>query len=270
MSERFTDLMTMEAVGPNRLLASPSIGEGGFLFGGLTLAMALTAAGTTVGDGLVPMSLRCSFPSFGRLGPTDVDVEEVSTSRSFANRRLRLTQDGKLVAAADAAFHRPEAGADTQAAGPPAIGGPAGLEEVEARFGTHAPINPVELRAPNPPAPGVVERLHPYWARVRQSLGEDPLVHAAGLAFISDYVVIFSPFEPGSGEGAAMSSFTLEHTLWFHRPVVADRWLLFDCRPLTVSQGRYVSRGTVHDEAGLLVASFVQEGFLRPRPAESA
>ncbi len=270
MSQSFTDLMTMAPAGPDRLVAAPSAGGGGFLFGGFTMAMALTAAGTTVGDGLVPMSLRCSFPSFGRWGSTDIEVEEVSTSRSFANRRLRLSQEGKLVAAGDVAFHRPEAGPDLQDAPAPEVPGPDELVPVATRFGTEELIDPIELRALRDPE-GAVERLHPYWGRVRESLGEDPLRHAAGLAFMSDYVVIFSPFEPGSGQGEGMHSFTLEHTLWFHRPFVADRWLLFDCRPMTQSQGRFVSRGTVHDERGLLVASFIQEGFIRrPRPPAQA
>ena len=264
MNQRFSDLMAMHAAGDGRLLATPA-GGGGFLFGGLTMAMALTAAGTTVADGLVPLSLRASFPSFGQLGPTDIDVHAVNSSRSFANRRVHLTQGGKLVGFADVAFHLPETGPDTQDSAPPAIPGPDQLDEVATRFGADDPVDPVEIRAPRPPAPGVVERLHPYWARVRQPLGEDPVAHAAGLAFISDYVVIFSPFEPGSTQAEGMSSFTLEHSLWFHRPVVADRWLLFDCRPLTLAHGRYVSRGTVHDPAGRLVASFVQEGFIRPR-----
>jgi acyl-CoA thioesterase len=41
--------------------------------------------------------------------------------------------------------------------------------------------------------------------------------------------------------------------------------MLFDCMPLTQSHGRYLSRGTVHDETGLLLASFAQVGFIRPR-----
>jgi len=269
MTQRFSDLMAMHAVGPGRLQATPA-GGGGFQFGGLTTAMALSAAGTTVDEGLVPMSVRCNFPSFGRLGPTDIEVEDVSTSRSFANRRLRLVQDGRLMAAAEATFHRLEAGADVQNVDPVDIAGPEQLDEVPARFGTDELVDPVELRPAHPLAPGVLECLHPYWARVRQPLGPDPLAHAAGLAFISDYMVIFSPFPAGSGQSAGLTSFTLEHTVWFHRPVQADQWMLFDCRPLTLSAGRFVSRGTVHDHAGRLVASFVQEGFIRHRPPDVA
>ena len=111
MHQGFAELMIMQDSGGGRFNASPAVGQG-FLFGGLTLGMTLTAAGATVEEGLVPMSLRCSFLSFGRWGQTDIDVEQLNTSRSFATRRLRLSQDDKLVAAGDATFHRPESGID--------------------------------------------------------------------------------------------------------------------------------------------------------------
>jgi acyl-CoA thioesterase-2 len=263
MSQRFTDLMNMEAIDEGQFRATP-LGGQGFLFGGLTMGMALTAAAGTVDASMVAMSLRCSFVSFGQWGQIDVHVERLNTSRSFALRRLRLVQDEKLVAAADVAFHRPEEGNDRQDAPLPDISEPAQLEEVHARFGSAESVDPIEMRAPWRLGERLGERIHPFWGRVRQPLGESPTMHAAGLAFISDYMVIFSPFEPGSAEGTGLSSFTLEHTLWFHRPFAADRWMLFDCSPLTQSGGRYVSRGTVHDEPGELIASFVQEGFIRP------
>ncbi len=263
MSQQLTDLLHLEHLDDDRFRVVPSVGTG-FLFGGFTMAMAVTAAGATVDDSLVPMSLRCDFLGFGAWGPTDVAVERTNTSRSFATRRLRLTQGEKLVAAAELTFHRPETGVDVQTVSPPSIAPPEELEAVVPSWGTDEAIDPVEMRAARPWDHRKIERVHPYWARSRQALGEDPLRHAAALAFVSDYLVIFSPFTEGTDEGDGLSSYTLEHTVWFHRPFAADRWLLFDCVPLTQSGGRYVSRGTVHDERGVLVASFVQEGFVRP------
>ena len=95
------------------------------------------------------------------------------------------------------------------------------------------------------------------------------MLHAAAVAFVSDYLVIYTPFDPGSGSGESVLSRTLEHSLWFHRPVDANTWLLIDAVPVSVVDGHYASRGTVHDESGALVASFVQEGFVRPAPPPS-
>ncbi len=262
MTDDFRDLTSMQVLGGDRFRVDPAGGPG-FLYGGLTMAMAVTAAAATVDEGLVPMSLRCSFVGFGIWGPTDIAVERVSTSRAFAGRRLRVSQQDKLVAAGDVAFHRPETGLDRYYAAPPTIPSPERLEETLAAFGAKEVINPVEMRSPKGSEPSRLERIHPFWARVRQALG-DAGAHAAALAFLSDYLVTSSPFEPGTDDGVGLSSHTLQHALWFHRPFAADQWMLFDCVPLTQSAGRFVSRGTVHDERGTLVASFVQEGLLRP------
>jgi acyl-CoA thioesterase II len=263
MTADFTDLIKVDDLGADRFMVYPSGGPG-FLFGGLTMAMAMAAAAPTREDGMVPLSLRCSFISFGGWGPTLVEVERVHTSRSFAGRRLRLTQDGKLVAAADIAFHRPQTGPEKRDAPAPPIPGPNSLFVVKPTFGAQDPIEPVEMRSPRPGPPTPHERVHPFWARARGQLAGVPGGHAAALAFLSDYLVTASPFEPGTSEGEGINSHTLEHSLWFHRGFSAEDWMLFGCAPLTQSAGRFVSRGTVHDEAGELVASFVQEGVIRP------
>jgi acyl-CoA thioesterase II len=263
MTVEFTDLIKIDDLGADRFVARPSGGPG-FLFGGLTMAMAVAGGVTTVEDGMVPLSLRCSFISFGAWGPTHIEVERVNTSRSFAGRRLRLTQEDKLVAAVDIGFHRPQVGPEMQDAPAPTIPVPDELFAVQPVFGAQQPIDPVEMRflRPGPPTPR--ERVHPYWARARGPLAKVPGAHVAALTFLSDYLVTASPFDPGTSNGDGMNCRTLEHSLWIHRSFSAANWMLFDCAPLTQSAGRYVSRGTVHDEHSNLVASFVQEGLIRP------
>ncbi|HEX5588613.1 MAG TPA: acyl-CoA thioesterase domain-containing protein [Acidimicrobiia bacterium] len=262
MTTRFDRLLTVHPLDDSRFGIEP-VGRG-FLYGGLTMAMALAPAATMVDGGLVPMVLRCNFLTFGEWGPTEVAVERVSASRSFATVRCRLEQAERLVAVADLTFHRPEHGRDLQHATPVLVPPPSALEPVHLMFGSADPVDPFEVRPVRADAVDDIERFHPFWARTREEMPADPAVHAAALAFMSDYRVIHSPFEPGSGDGEGLRSFTLEHTLWFHRPVDASAWMLFDCLPLTESGGRYVSRGTVHDEQGTLLASLVQEGFIRP------
>jgi acyl-CoA thioesterase II len=265
MTTDFADLMVVRRERDHRFHADPA--GRGFLFGGLTMGLALTAAAETVADGLIPMTLRCNFLSFGEWGPTDLDVEDVSTSRSFAIRRVELRQGAhaELVAVADATFHQPEPGADEHDPFDASVAPPDETEPVSVRFGSRVAVDPFEVRAVDAHRFRLGERLHPYWARTREPLPDDVVSHCAALTFMSDYLVIHSPFEPGSGQGEGLRSFTLEHTLWFHRAFEASRWMLFDCMPLTQSHGRYLSRGTVHDETGLLLASFAQVGFIRPR-----
>ena len=148
--------------------------------------------------------------------------------------------------------------------------GPEELFPVKPAFGAQDPVEPVEMRSPR--------RGHRPRGSGSTPSGPGPADHSAGcqardcaaLAFMSDYLVTASPFEPGTSEGEGMNSHTLEHSLWIHRSFSAESWMLFDCAPLTQSAGRFVSRGTVHDEDGHLLASFVQEGLIRPAAAPDA
>jgi acyl-CoA thioesterase II len=262
MTTRFDQLLTSHPLGDQRFQLEP-VGSG-FLYGGLTMAMALAPASKTVDEGLVPMVLRCNFLSFGEWGPTQVTIEQVNSTRTFVILRCLLHQGDRLVAVADLTFHRPEAGRDVQHAAPPAVDAPAALASTSSAFGSEGPVDPFEVRPVRSDAVKGADRFHPFWARTREAMPADPALHAAALAFMSDYRVIHSPFEPGTNDGNGLRSFTLEHTVWFHRPFDANCWMLFDCLPLTESGGRFVSRGTVHDEHGALLASLVQEGFIRP------
>ena len=56
---------------------------------------------------------------------------------------------------------------------------------------------------------------------------------------------------------------SLDHALWFHRPVRVDDWLFLDLHAVSNSNSRGLVRGTMHDRAGRLVMSLTQEALLR-------
>jgi acyl-CoA thioesterase II len=224
------------------------------------MAIAVAVSSATVEPDLVPKSLRTAFLSTGEWGAMDVAVERVNTSRSFSGRRLRLEQNGRCLAVADVSFHRPEEGVDRSYSVPPPVPDPSVLGPGRNWSGG---LDVMEVRPVAPAGRALTGRLHPYWARIREDLGAGHMINGTALAFMSDFAVIFSPFDPSTQEAIGWRSLTLEHCLWFHRPFRASDWLLFDAGPLTQSGGRYVTRGTVHDQRGVLVASFVQEGVIR-------
>ena len=57
---------------------------------------------------------------------------------------------------------------------------------------------------------------------------------------------------------------SLDHSLWFHRPVRFDRWHLYTQRTLAIVGHRGLAQGTIHDEDGRLVATVMQECLARP------
>jgi acyl-CoA thioesterase-2 len=57
---------------------------------------------------------------------------------------------------------------------------------------------------------------------------------------------------------------SLDHAIWFHRPVRADEWLLFDLEGHGIVNSRGLSFARVFDASGCHVASVAQEGLARP------
>ncbi len=157
-----------------------------------------------------------------------------------------------------ASFHRPEPGADWH----PTV-------EPELPFDQAVPKQPAlqytdwfEIRTdPRDSSPFAVP---PYWIRSRDPLGDDPLTAACALTFISDLGPVPVVRPPGTplavGVGFATS---LDHSIWFHRPFVPDRWHRYEVTAANNSDSRGLARGALYDRAGALVASTAQEALWR-------
>ena len=257
---RLDDLFQVEEGGADDRFRAEPPGDG-FLFGGLTMALLLGAAARTVGPGLQPKSFHALFLRPGQWGPTlDLEVGRISDSAAFATRHIAAEQAGKTLVSGLATFHAPEPGDDWQEP-MPVVPPPESLDARPGTFGSGA--DPIELRPVEPSAPGFGESIHPFWARVRHPLGDDALLGWSAVLFTSDYMVISTPFARGTNAGAQLVTRTLEHSVWFHRPPLDDDWLLYAADATTVVGGRYLARGTVHDRAGRLLASFTQQGMIR-------
>jgi acyl-CoA thioesterase len=264
MNQDFAALLELEQTADG--FAAVPAGEG-HLFGGYTIALALRAAGMTVADHLRPHSLHAYFLDRGLAGhPLTIDVQRWRDGRSFAVRQVAVGQSGGTPLLLTASFHVGEEGPDwheTEVLPP----GPGGLRTDVSMLGGIDPVEfrPVEgLRAEKPE--DQLPRLHPYWARPRQPLPDDPLLHACALAFVSDYMVVSSAQVRHAPAHADSTVVTLDHAVWFHRPAAYDDWLLYSARPASVFAGRGLGRGTVHDREGRLLASFSQEALTRPPP----
>ena len=264
MNDDFAALLELKQTAPDRFEAVPA-GEG-HLFGGYTLALALRAAAATVADHLRPQSLHAYFLDPGVAGhPLTIDVQRWRDGRSFAVRQVAVGQDGGTPLLVTASFHVGEEGPDWHERLEVSPPGPDELRTDASMLGA---IDPVEFRPVgalrDEQSPDLIPRVHPYWARPRQSLPDDPILHACGLAFVSDYMVVSSAQkldEPASADSLVV---TLDHAVWFHRPGTFDDWLLFSAEPASIAAGRGLARGTVHDRDGRLRASFSQEALIRP------
>jgi acyl-CoA thioesterase-2 len=56
---------------------------------------------------------------------------------------------------------------------------------------------------------------------------------------------------------------SLDHAMWFHRPVKADEWLLYTQNSPSASGARGLGVGRIFSRDGVLVATVAQEGMIR-------
>jgi acyl-CoA thioesterase-2 len=250
------------------------------IFGGQTVAQALVAAGATVSD-KDPQSLHAYFVEAGNSDePLDLAVDRVRDGRSMSTRRVTVTQDERTLLTVIASFHANPTGPEL-ADPPPAVPGPDELPLLQhwvynappdlrphARTWVDQPP-PLDLRigeAPNFLGGLPAEGTRSHWMRLPRDVGDDPLLHAALLAYASDYLLLDMAFRsyPERERYPSLTGFSLDHALWFHRPVRFDLWHLHSQETLALSGDRGLIQGTIHDADGHLVASVMQEVLVRP------
>jgi acyl-CoA thioesterase-2 len=256
-------------------------GGAGAIFGGQPLLQGLEAARRTVAD-WPAHSLSANFLRAGPVDqPVEYTVDKVRDGRRFAARRVLATQGTKPIVDMLCSFHDPEQGPAHQhhnrtAGAPPAESNSLQLfAQANAhrlrpeRLHIYRRPFPVELRLIDPEAALFGQAACPeriYWLRMESAAAiESGLQHQCLVALMSDYWLASTPFAThakagNSGRGSAV---TLNHSLWFHAPVRADSWLLYQTASPWAGEGRGLVRGLIHDESGQLVASAVQEISMR-------
>jgi len=258
-----SEILDLSPSGEDRWVA-PTPGEGPpRLFGGQVAAQALAAAGRTVPEDRPPHSLHGYFIRPGRPDVTlELVVERTRDGRSFTTRHVTALQEGKAIFNLTASFHGEEPGTDWQVP-PPEMSAP-GDEDFapeDSTFRAFWALSPFELR---PLRPDPARRSpHPCWVRLVEDLPKTPAIQACALTFISDMGVVASARAP-QDQGQIASLASLDHAVWFHRPVDLAGWHLFSVEPVSNSGARGLARGTLHASDGRLVASIAQEALIRP------
>jgi acyl-CoA thioesterase-2 len=290
MTKAITDLLAileLEKIEENLFRGrSPQVGWQR-VFGGLVIAQALVAAQRTV-ENLTPHSLHAYFLLGGDPSvPIVYQVEHLRDGRTFATRRCQAIQHGKIIFSLAASFHNPEPGLE-HATPPPPAPAPESLPDETQFLATHGPRmpepvrryfereRPIELRPVD--AGRYVFRgaqedpVQKVWVRTSAALPDDPAIHRAALAYLSDMTLLDtsliahgrSVFDP------EIQAASLDHALWLHRPFRADEWMLYVQDSPNAFGALGFSRGALYSRSGELIASVAQEGLIRlRRPAET-
>lgn len=260
----FRTMMQLEPHGPDTFVASGPQYPWGGLYGGQIVAQALRAATLTVDGAYRLHSLHAYFIRLGDAAePIRLEVDRIRNGRSFLTRRVVARQSVGAILNMSSSFQLRESEAtDVQTAVPAALPPPDALP----RDGWSPLID--RRRPAADPSPGRVAA----WMRLTEELGDEPVLHACALAFLSDdlptdAVVARHPDRPSPAPGAerAFWSASLDHAIWFHRASRASAWHLHDftCHGLVGTRG--LSVGAIFDGEGRHVATVSQEVLIRPR-----
>jgi acyl-CoA thioesterase II len=283
MDQRLTDLLQLLELEPlevnlfrgeSRDIGAPQV------FGGQVLGQALTAAAATV-EGRVVHSLHAYFLRRGDINaPIVYQVDRSLDGHSFTNRRVVAIQHGEQIFNMTASFQVSEGGFDHQidmpeVPDPESLPDPAPApelleklpEKVRRFFSQPRPfefrlVQAVDYLRPKPAPPA-----RQIWVRAVARVGDDEMLHRRLLAYVSDFFLLDTATLPHGTSFLKPSLImaTIDHAMWFHRPLRVDDWLLCAMDSPSASGARGFARASVFARDGRLVASAAQEGLIRQR-----
>jgi acyl-CoA thioesterase len=241
----------------------------GVVEGSQMLGQAIVAAGRYAKGRRVVHASMVFMRAAGTAEPLQIDLEELSTGRSFTTLAPHVRQAGKLCASGIMLLDVTAPDVMRHAASMPDVAGPydspardMSVMGRDVRF-----VDGAYSGDPDAPAgPPVIDA----WVRFRD-VPDDPCLHSALLAQFTGHVSIAAAMRPHAGIGQNQAHRTLSTainaiTLAFHADVRADRWMLYRHSSTFAGDGMTHSECRVYDEARTLLASFAVEAMVRRAP----
>ena len=263
--EGMLEVFDVQPMGRHRYVGTSDGGTRRVVDGSQLLAQAVVAASKELPDHRV----RSAHAMFTRTVDAErnirFDLDVAHRGRTFACVLVTVSQGDRRCASVALLLDTPVADVIRHAAAPPSLGTPADailydmpLEGRELRLvGTDNPNEPEEV------GPPVLDA----WVRYRPVPVRDDLTRAL-IAHFTGHLSISTTMRPHQGVGTALahdrlSTAVMSITVTFHDPVAWDDWLLYHHESTQVGGGMSYVRGQVFTEAGVLLASFSQEGMIR-------
>jgi acyl-CoA thioesterase-2 len=251
-------------------------------FGGQMMAQAFVAAGRTVPAQLPPSAISVHFIAGGDPArDLEFRVVRLRDERRFANRRVDVCQGDELLATAMVSYLSGGRGLEHSVA-PPDVPGPEELPKIDELLRGYEEtvphfveaLRPIEWRYANDPAwvmrdKGGRLEYNRVWLKTEGALPDDPVLHAAAMLYSSDTTVLDSIITThGLSWGFdRIFAVTTNHSVWFHRPVRFDEWVLYSTTSPVAAESRGLGSGHFFDRSGQLLATVIQEGIVKYFPA---
>lgn len=238
----------------------------GGLYGGHIVAQALRAAASTVDSSFVPHSLRAYFIRRGiNTQPVGYGVDKIRDGRSFCTRRVVATQTDGAILNLEASFQVDEPTIE-QSMVPMPTNVPRPDELEESGWWDFLHRRSIPTREDEP-------QTAQAWMKIGEPLGDDQVLERCALAYLSDdlpndcVITAVPEIKKASDEGRRFSA-SLDHAVWFHRPVRANEWNLYTMSCVNYGGGRGMTFGYVHSQDGRHVATVAQETLVRIRTSD--
>lgn len=249
----------------------------GRVYGGQVLAQSIVAASRTIPEERIVHSMHGYFlrPGDSAKGIT-FSVDRIHDGRSFSTRRTQAFQEGVPIFSMIASFQDEDPGLDHQEPMPEGIPAPDELPDIESHLSGLHPMSkrlftdrPVDLR--HVPAPIYVTAdaeqspRQVVWMRIRRQIPDDPAVHRAALAYLSDLTIQESILRAHGVSWATpgLKVASLDHAMWWHRFGRVDEWMLYVQESPSARGGRGLASGRIYAADGTLLASVAQEIMVR-------
>jgi acyl-CoA thioesterase-2 len=251
------------------------------VFGGQVLGQGLMAAYRTLDDERDVHSLHAYFLRRGDFtAPIVYEVDRSRDGASFTSRRVVAIQHGKQIFHMSASFQLPEDGPDHQVP-MPQVTPPEELPDLvasvrrriheipEERRRYWSSERPFEFRAVDAESVADAQAavMHIWFRLIEPCPHDDPVLQRCLLAYVSDHHLLETATRPHglSYYAGNVQLASIDHAMWFHRPLRLDEWHLYALVSPSSSGSRGLAFGRIFDRAGRLVASTAQEGLMRER-----
>ena len=235
------------------------------VFGGQLIAQSIAIAAHSAAGKRVK-SIHTLLPKEGELArEVEFAVSREQDGRSFAARTITGRQGDRVIHRSMVSLHGDEPGPE-HAIPMPEVGAPEEATPVELDmipWETRV-IDGVDLAERAAASPR-----YAFWMRT-PALDDDPAWHQALFAHATMLTLIGTALRPHAGLSEAdaasgrLATAVTSHTLWFHRPLRVDDWLLLSQESPSASGARAFGSGHAFTRAGELVASYAQEALVRP------
>lgn len=281
--QELLDILDLHRISDDRFVGSHPSKNPMRTFGGQLMAQSFVASSRTLARAeLPPSAISVHFINGGDTGKDiEFHVVRLRDERRFANRRVDAVQDGVLLSSAMVSYMSGGAGLE-HAVAPPEVAEPhavppigellRGYEETVPHF-VNA-LQPIEWRYTNDPSWVMRDKgdrlgYNRVWVKALGEMPDDQVVHTATMLYSSDTTVLDSVITThGLSWGFdRIFAASANHTVWFHRPVSFDQWMLYSTSSPVAADSRGLGSGHFFDSSGQLIASVVQEGVLKYFPA---